>query len=1499
MAKTLGLDLGTNSIGWAIRNTIPDNEIKNQIEKYGVVIFEKGVGEGKSGEFSFAAERTKKRSTRRLYQARKYRIWKTLEILIKNGYCPLSLEGLNRWRKYDKAKAIKGEGGRAYPIEDKLFDAWVKLDFDNDGKPDYLSPYQLRAELIEKKPDLSIASNRFKIGRALYHIAQRRGFKSSRKDAVADDAGERQDAKSELKKETEFENSLQKKFGKSLTDFPTIGAALAFIEKQGERVRLEWIQHTFRKHYKEECTKIFEFQEIGTESELYKQLIENGKNRYNGAIFLQRPLRSQKGLVGTCTLEKGKSRCPVSHPKFEEFRALAFLNNVQYKKDGIWVRLSENIKAELYQKLFFRPSKPHFNFLEIREFLEKSFATKFYYREDKEKGLEKSINYSDKTNVSACPVSARLKDIFREQWKDFTIETTSVRKNKKGIEHSISYSMEDIWHVLFSFNDEEIVAEFALEKLGLDETKVKKFVTAWKALPEGYAMLSLHAIKKINEFLREGFIYTEAVLLANIPTIIGEQLWSDPENQKLIKESIASLIDQNRQQKLILGIVNSLTAKYKSLHDNEKYGYKDNSYTLTESDKKEILASVIDAYGEKTWDQKVKNKADVLETVTNLYQFIFRNGFETKLFGEDRYHIIPFNNQTYFKSVSHQFYKLPRVVDTIIDFLRGHFTHVSEADLAKLYHPSMVEFYPPAPRGEDGKFYLQSPQIGAFKNPMAMRTLHELRKLVNYLIKTNQIDEETRIVVETARELNDANKRWAIEAYQNQRALENKEFATAIAEMLNDPENSDKKADPNSNDDIDKFRIWYEQIAHEYIFKKAPDKGEKDTKRFNWNNITTSIMNKIIEAKDDQLKKYRLWQEQGCKCIYTGNIIKFTDLFNENTIDIEHTIPRSISFDNSLANLTVCYKDYNRNFKKNQIPTQLANYDCEISGYSAIKPRLEAWEDKVEQLIANVNFWKGKSKVANKGKMIAPGSSISEKDFAIRQRHLWQMDLDYWQNKLDRFTMSEVKSGFKNSQLIDTQLISKYAMHYLRSAFNTVDVQKGIITAEFRKILGIQATYEKKSRAKHSHHAIDATVLTLIPYAAKREKILQLAYQAEEEKKLEHWESQEQLKKQIDVEVKRLELPDVNRVIDEIDSQILINNIARDQALVPGKKIVRRRGKIVYLRDKNGNILRDGYGKPKPKIAQGDCIRGQLHLDTFYGKIKLVERDENNKPVKVEGGDWKYVEKNEGFAYVVRKPVTAITKLDQIVEPLLKDIIESQLNGRSLEKALAEGVYMLDKQRKPVGSKIRHIRCWTDSSNPIPIKQQTYLSSNKEYKNSFYAANAENSLYAYYWDGKGKDRGFECLNLYQLASLRKVHHSKRLEGFFVPFKELGRGKEKKSIPLHAILKPGVKVLFYREHPDELKEMSNSELLKRLYKINRLYDTISGRIMFDYHIEARTDEELTKAFPKETFGLKGKNGFSEFNFEFPWPRLLMSPGSFNFLIEGKDFEVLPDGQINFY
>ena len=127
MEKILGLDLGTNSIGWAIRDT---HETEDQIIDKGVLTFEKGVGEGKSGEFPMVQKRTESRHKRRNYQSEKYRKWELLKCLIDNKMCPLSINELNEWKYYKKGI------GRTYPQSEK-FIQWLRFDFNGDGKPDF------------------------------------------------------------------------------------------------------------------------------------------------------------------------------------------------------------------------------------------------------------------------------------------------------------------------------------------------------------------------------------------------------------------------------------------------------------------------------------------------------------------------------------------------------------------------------------------------------------------------------------------------------------------------------------------------------------------------------------------------------------------------------------------------------------------------------------------------------------------------------------------------------------------------------------------------------------------------------------------------------------------------------------------------------------------------------------------------------------------------------------------------------------------------------------------------------------------------------------------------------------------------------------------------------------------------------------------------------------------------------------------------------------------
>lgn len=1419
MSKTIGLDLGTNSIGISIRDKDNGKEIVEQLEYFSSVVFKSGVGTAKTGEFSYAAERTKKRSIRRLYQARKYRIWVTLKLLIDYDYCPLSMEDLEKWRRYDKKQGLK----RQYPIHATKFEQWVRLDFNGDGVADYSSPFQLRAELMEKQLDFSTQIDRYKLGRALYHIAQRRGFKSSKGETI------REQEKNEFEEYTEtdisaaLKKSEEKKSGKlseymKLNNLQTVGCAFYQLEKSGVRVRNSEYQ-AVRSQYKDEISQIFDYQiSLDKESTFYKQLVSEKKGE--GTIFYKRPLRSQKGLVGNCTLEPDKPRCPISHPEFEKFRAWCLINNIRFGEE-LGETLSLEQKEQLYKDKFLL-TRSSFKFQEIREWIQKEVGKHLNYE-------DKTINYKDKISVSGCPISGRMKNLLGEDWEEWLFESGETKiNNKSGEIKYITYDAIDLWHVCFSFDEPECVEEFAKQKLHFDDNQKKQLVRIFGAIQQGYVMLSLKAIKNINRFLQKGLIYTDAVLLAKLPDIFKDN-WENVED--VIIAEIDRIIENNRYQKQLFNIVNTLIANYKSLEISEQFANKNYEYRLDQSDFKDVKETAIRAIGEKAWEKKkAEEQNQLLDKVAELYQ-------------------------SFFASEKRDYFKLPNVADALAALLREQYDFLSEKDLRKIYHPSMIEFYAPSKPEiiEDGRCLrlLGSPVIGALKNPMAMRVLHTLRKQVNALLKSTDeygnalIDEDTRVVVETARELNDANMRWAIEAYQREREAENKEYEKLIREFY-----------PNrlqNKDDVDIIRLACDQhdILENGIIISETSKSKKRTEG--------------VPVYKKDITKYRLWLEQGCRCLYTGKIINITNLFDDNAFDIEHTIPRSQSFDDSLANLTICDAHFNRTIKKNQIPTQLANYDD-------IKRRLQPWFDKVEQLKDNVEFWKAQSKRAQ---------DKDRKDYCIRQRHLWQMELDYWQNKVNRFTMTEVTSGFRNNQLNDTRIITKYAYHYLKTVFNKVEVQKGSVTANFRKMLGVQSVDEKKDRDKHSHHAIDATILTLIPTAAQRDRMLELFYKIQEKKRFD--ENTSELQLNLQKEIKNCGLSgNVSEIVPFIEHNILVNHVSKDQTLTPAKRKARVRGKEVLVKNKQGKLVN--------KWITGDSIRGQIHGETFYGAITQGQKDENGKLLRNEDGT---IVINGEVYYVVRRVLkhkssnvdSGFTNWDDlekaIVDKELFSIMKGQFpEGTSFKEACEKGIFMfrknmegkIDYSEKCKVNKIRHIRCYTSVKNPLAIKDQTYL-SNKPYKQKYYAEMGDLYVMCKYEDSDKTEKEFHLYGLYDISENRKMG----LED--IPTR-IENKKRNKILRLSHQLKRGDMLLLYKESQDELKDMDFELLSQRLYVI-RGFENDGNRIILQKHSNAQPEKDLGKGESIKDFGQMSE-------------KIRCGINTLKYLVQGVDFIITTKG-----
>ncbi len=1411
MANILGLDLGTNSIGWAIRDI--DSGIEDQIIDYGVITFKKGVGEGKSGEYSLAAERTANRSKRRLYNAKRYRKWATLLELLKNGMCPISEEELRLWSIGNWENGGKNKG-RKYPTSPD-FHSWLMMDFDhfkrnnpkeaNWGQFDNI--YELRSFLLENF-DSEDKYRLHKIGRVFYHLVQRRGFKTSRKNG----------------KTTYADNELFKKFKEIHPDKADWKPSQIYIHLQsGQDNNLELRKVRIRNNAviqralnEEEFFSICQKQNID----------ESIAAKIHKAIYFVRPLRTQKGLVGKCTLEKGKPRIPVSHPLFEEFRALSFINNLQWRETnsrGSYKPIPIALKRQVLEKLFFRRFEKGKNkgkvddggTLRFEEIID-AFSEKGKWE----------FNFRNKPNISTCPVIAGLMNVFDEEWKDkFITDENKFGINWTGLtlSYKIRYngavvkdkalSFLEIWHLLFDYlqtkDDEDGLVDFCKNILGWNEYKTTQFSEI--SFSQGYGSLSQNAINKILPYLQEGFIYSEAVSFANLKTVLGKEKFD--QNKEKVTSIISDTINTIDITKTKLNIVNSLIQDY--FADNNTNRAKGVDDHIKEMAYEDVNKKLKIYFGEENWNKSNNENERYCDYILNKYV----NFLEGKQDREEK------ASATADKNPSIDYYKLPRLDEAIKNILKINF-NATDAGLKRMYHPSDIDVYSKAKfnRLED-----PNPPSRGWKNPMAMRAMYELRKLVNYLLDYEKIDINTKVVIEMARELNDANKRWAIQTYQRYREEENKEFARAIIGVAQEkyPHLNEGNAD-----DIDKIRLWWEQLEN----------GEE--------------IYKTIKSLKEDVDKYRLWKEQECACIYTGKPINITNLFDGVSYDFEHTLPLSQSFDNSLSNLTVCHAGYNRNIKQNRMPTKLGNYENDYNGYAAIKPRLEKWINKVETLRERVE----KNKVATKGAIRS--GDINRKNELIQQRHLLQFDLDYWDKKVKTFTLTEMPNWWKNSQLVDTQIISKYARAYLKTLFNKVAVEKGSVTAEFRKIYGIMGD-EKKDRSKHSHHAKDAAVLTLIPGSAKREEILKRHYLAIEQNR----KYQEQPYSTFNI-----------FHIQKIEKDILINHITKDQTLSKTKKKVRKRGKIVFNYDNEGSKT--------PLIAQGDSIRGRLHKETFFGAVKVSERNENGFAIR-ENGKYLIKQKNgeDEIWIVVRKTIDTVNiEKDIIVDEVLKNHIKKQIEGG---KKINETI---DFQNKP----IRHIRCrvkagvgFLSKEKALAIKKHAFLSKHK-HKQDYLSLNEENYLFLLYEGFNEKQqllRDYRILNLFEVANLNlKNINELKIEAEFKT-SEKKQGKVLTTLPLKGILRSGDRVVFFKDNKHELKELFAEEISKRLYKILKFNElgANTAYVYLQHHLEARSDNELEK-------------GDKKFDFSCYQPRLEFTCDKMNCAIEDIDFNIRPDGQI---
>lgn len=411
MSIILGLDLGPNSIGWSLID--PDN---SEIIGTGVRIFQEGLNRQGGKEESKNATRRTARQSRRMNARRNARRNKLVYILQEAGILPETKAELNELMK--------------------------------------LSPYPIRAKGLDEKLSL------YDFGRALYHINQRRGFKSNRKTDSTNENSKIYQGKENVLGINETIEEIKK--GR----YRTLGEYLNNLDPHKKRQRN---RYTERVMYINEFNKLWDKQ-----AEYYAEIADPElKKDVFDAIFFQRRLKSQKKTVKQCTFEPKKKVAPKSSPTYQYFRILEQLSRIRIT-DG------ERFKAPLTQE----EHQLLVNELMNREKMKLEKIAKKLKLSD-----SFHINLESQNNIKGHTTYSNLAKVFgKKEWASFS-------EDKK----------HEIWHTLHFYNDPpenpDWLKDHAKKKWDLNDEKIEKLHKV--SLEAGYGQLSHKALTNIIPYLEK------------------------------------------------------------------------------------------------------------------------------------------------------------------------------------------------------------------------------------------------------------------------------------------------------------------------------------------------------------------------------------------------------------------------------------------------------------------------------------------------------------------------------------------------------------------------------------------------------------------------------------------------------------------------------------------------------------------------------------------------------------------------------------------------------------------------------------------------------------------------------------------------------------------------------------------------------------------------------------------------------------------------------------
>jgi CRISPR-associated endonuclease Csn1 len=411
-------------------------------------------------------------------------------------------------------------------------------------------------------------------------------------------------------------------------------------------------------------------------------------------------------------------------------------------------------------------------------------------------------------------------------------------------------------------------------------------------------------------------------------------------------------------------------------------------------------------------------------------------------------------------------------------------------------------------------------------------------------------------------------------------------------------------------------------------------------------------ISKTAQPSATDLKRYKLWLEQKYRSPYTGAVIPLNKLFTHE-YEIEHIIPQSRYFDDSLSNKVICEAAINK-LKDNQL------------GFEFIKNH---HGEKVQTGNTTVKVFE-----------------VSEYEDFVKQQYAKN------RAKLNKLMLEEIPEKMIERQLNDTRYISKYISAILSNIVRTDTNDDGVnaknlipvngkVTAELRHDWGLEDVWNDLilPRFERMNELTGTTSFTA--WSENHHKFLPTV-------PLE--QSKGFSKKRIDHRHHALDALVV--ACATRDHVNLLNNIHADST--PRYDLSRKLRiyeKVTYKHPKTGeNITRDvpkAFIKPWPSFNADAKHKLDCVVVSFKQNIRVINKATNyyEKWKNVDGKWQKVTVQQQGVNWAIRKPlhkdtVSGIIQLSRVKVPKGKVItasrkpIDTSFDAKTIESITDTGI---------------------------------------------------------------------------------------------------------------------------------------------------------------------------------------------------------------------------------